>query len=160
MMSIDYGEMDEIAAEYQEAFKKKVRQVQKQYDTIIKDMRNQVFDDAAKFVSSQAVDITAYLTKEHHKMIEQYYMYKQQTQDKLDLFEEYKEKFIHSTMLYAQKAPAMEASFAMSENSSLKLYNCLMPFVREHEYATWIKCRMCKKKREEEGHRDLMISME
>ena len=76
------------------------------------------------------------------------------------MFEEYKEKFIHSTQLFAQKAPAMEASFAMSEISALKLYNCLMPMVREHEYATWIKCRMCKKKREQEGHRDLMISME
>ncbi len=35
-----------------------------------------------------------------------------------------------------------------------------MPKVREHEYATWIKCRLCKEKREEEGHKDLMISKE
>lgn len=58
----------------------------------------------------------------------------------------------------ALKAPVMDASFAMSQNSALVLYDSLVPKVEQHAYATWVKCKSCKLLRQKKGLDDLMLN--
>lgn len=48
----------------------------------------------------------------------------------------------------------------MSEENSLRLYNCMVPRIQEHAYATGLKCEQCKIKREQNGVRDLPMTVQ
>lgn len=54
----------------------KIRKIQLQYGTIIKNMKHQIFCEAAEFVKAQTKGITKLLTNEHHNIIEQFMRYK------------------------------------------------------------------------------------
>lgn len=54
-------------------FDKKVKKLEKQYMNIVKTQRTAVFTEASQFVKKQSTHISRLLTKEHHKIIDQYF---------------------------------------------------------------------------------------
>lgn len=72
---------------------------------------------------------------------------------------DYKQKFADATCAFANKAPTMEPAFAWHEKSALRLYDQIIPKLQENSYATGLKCVKCKEKREENGVKDLPMTM-
>ena len=56
-------------------------------------MKHQIYGEAVEFVKAQAKAISKLLTKEHYKIIDQFFSYKRFLQDKLDTLADYKEKY-------------------------------------------------------------------
>ena len=69
------------------------------------------------------------LTKEVHQILEQFLNFRQKTAAKMDYIDELYEKFLQASIYAAEKAPAMEATFAHMEMTQLKMYDCLIPRV-------------------------------
>jgi len=61
--------------------------------------------------------------------------------------EELQMKFYRSQEAFAIQAPCYEASFAADHRSALKLYDCLVPKVKELS----LRCDRCKALRESKG---------
>ena len=94
------------------------------------------------------------MTCEHHRIIEQYLYYKSWTKERMQFTDEYEEKYTESLKALALRAPVYEASFAMSNRSALKLYDCLVPKVKELS----LFCDRCKDKRDKAGLQDPPIT--
>ena len=63
---------------------KKMRKLQLYYNSLIKDIKPMIFHEAVEFVKAQASVLTRLLSKEHYKMIEQFLIFKNDTQLRLD----------------------------------------------------------------------------
>ena len=57
-------------------------------------------------------------------------------------------------MLSVLRAPAMEASYALMEETPFKLYDSLFPRQQTYEYERGLQCKWCKEVREKAGHKD------
>ena len=64
--------------------------------------------------------------------------------------DDFQQKFFETTKNSALTAPCYEASFAMSNQSALRMYDCVVPKIKELS----IRCERCKRKREAAGIHD------
>ena len=93
-------------------------------------------------------------------MVEQYLGYKKFVQQRYDLCDTYEKKVKLVEAAYALKAPALEAAYAMHDNSALKKFNCLVPLMQEYISIFSISCVNCKKKALKAGHKNLPLSVD
>ena len=93
-------------------------------------------------------------------MVDQYLAYKKHIQGRYDLCDTYEKKVKLIEAAYALKAPAMEAAYALHDNSALKFFNCLVPLIKEHISIFSISCTECKKRALKAGHKNLPLSAE
>lgn len=63
-------------------------------------------------------------------------------------------------LAYAQKAPTVEAAYALHEQSALKLYDCLLPKIRQHAQSIGIYCETCKDKNRDAGIVQMAVSID
>ena len=54
----------------------------------------------------------------------------------------------------------MEATYAMHDNSPLKLYDSLVPKIRDHMRAVGINCESCREKAQDKGLMAFPITVE
>ena len=83
-------------------------------------------------MKQQTQNITQLLTKQHHSVIEQFLNFKERTlarvaenKDLWAVIEKLETKL-------AQKTPVLEAEYAIDDQTSLSLYDCLVPKLKEH----------------------------
>ena len=86
--------------------------------------------------------------------------YKNALKEQLDKGEDYRQKYLDTMTMLAIKAPAMEAAYSIAENSDLKLYNCLIPKIRDHMKSVGIFCNNCRDKAQKEGVMAFPLNME
>ena len=67
------------------------------------------------------------LTREHHRIVEQFNIYKNTMEDKLFRTHAYYEHDFDFHYEMAKLAPCYEASYALDNLSALKLYDCVLP---------------------------------
>ena len=94
------------------------------------------------------------LSREHHAIIQQFVSFKERTEARLEQTDHLEKKFYAAEKAYAQQAPCFEASFAMHHASALRLYNCLVPKVKELS----LHCNRCQKEREDAGIEDYPVT--
>ena len=139
---------------------KKMRKLQLYYNSLIKDIKPMIFHEAVEFVKAQASVLTRLLSKEHYKMIEQFLIFKNDTQLRLDQADIFEDRLADASLLYAQKAPAMEAAYALQQNSALKMYDCLVAKIRDHAKESGINCNKCRDKARRAGVVAFPLSIE
>ena len=81
------------------------------------------------------------LTREHHRIVEQFKCYKNAMEDKLSRTFSYFERDFDFHYELAMLAPCYEASYALSDLSALKLYDCVLPQVK----SMVPRCSQCTK---------------
>ena len=97
-------------------------------------------------MKDQAGTVTKVLSKEHHRIINQYFALRKDNEDKTEQIKDLELKLKQAEMSYAMKAPTMEFSYAIHEKSKIKLYDSLVPKIRSHAYEVGIFCQECKEK--------------
>ena len=58
----------------------------------------------------------------------------------------FEEKYYDISRAYCMKAPTNEAAYAFHDQSPLKLYDCLIPKIRDHVRNVAIYCEPCRAK--------------
>ena len=133
---------------------KKLNKVENRCNTMIKDFKTEVMKEASVFITSKLEDVARVLTSEHHRIIEQFIFYKNKTQRQLDMSDMLQKKYREAVKAQCLQSPCFEASFATDNRSALKLYDCLVPKVKEHA----LRCDRCRKIRDEKGLHDPPIT--
>lgn len=95
-------------------------------------MKPFVLDQACLFIREQTQVVTQMLSKQHHRVIEQFIEFKDRTEAKLNRAINLEKTIAHLERLVALKTPVMEAEYAIDERSALSLYDCLVPALKEH----------------------------
>ena len=85
--------------------------------------------EAADFIKQQTLKVAKMLTKEHHKIIEQFFQLKKQISLDVGTVEQIKQDYVEAMIALACKFPVMEAAYAMSQDSALSLFDCLVPIL-------------------------------
>ena len=70
----------------------------------------------------------------------------------------YEKKFEASEILSGMKAPVNEAAYGIHENSKLRLYDCLVPKIKEYITTFQMVCTKCRERAKEAGVDNLPIS--
>ena len=96
----------------------------------IKNFRSSIKQESVKFLKEKTDQVVKALSVEHHRLIQQFFDFKRDTQERLDKTDFYEKKFFDATYAFALKAPCYEASFAMNAKSALKLYDCMVPEIK------------------------------
>ena len=96
------------------------------------------------------------LTREHHRIIEQFKSYKNSMEDLLVRTYMYFERDFDYHYELAMLAPCYETSYALSNRSALKLYDCVLPQVK----SMVPRCSQCYKIRQQSGIDDPPVSDE
>ena len=76
--------------------------------------------------------MTQTLTKAHHQLVSQFVGFKERTEEKMKKADQAIKEMSMLEVALAQKTPVMEAEFAMDDRTSLNLFDCLVPKLREH----------------------------
>lgn len=76
--------------------------------------------------------MTKLLTKQHHKLIQQFIDFKNRSEAKLKKADKLISHLGYLEQCFALKTPVMEAEYALDERTSLGLYDCLVPMLKEH----------------------------
>lgn len=95
-------------------------------------MKPIVMKEAVQFIKEQAEAITKVLTRAHQRLNKEFIDYKLRNDELIE-----QRNFIHSKWLSAEralamKAPVREAEYALDEDCALRLYDCLIPLIREN----------------------------
>ena len=69
---------------FETELKKRTSQIQMSYNTIIRDIKPCIFREAVDFVKEQAGAVTKVLSKEHHRIINQYFVLRKDNEDKTE----------------------------------------------------------------------------
>ena len=62
----------------------------------------------------------------------QFLSYKERSESKLKLFDDMKEKLTVAEALLSQRFPVDEANYGIDDLTPLRLYNCMVPTLKEH----------------------------
>ena len=106
--------------------------------------------EAAEFIKEKFKLTSKHLTKKMHAIVDQYFTYKKEIKKQVDQSEDYERKYKETMLAYTQQAPCFEATFAMSAKSKLRLYDCVVPEVKQLA----IRCVRCRKERDFAGIHD------
>lgn len=71
-------------------------------------------------------------TGTHHRLIEQFLEYKARTYHILKERDYFLDRIQTLEYSLAIKSPVLEAEYAIDERTSLSLYDCLVPKIKEH----------------------------
>ena len=121
---------------------------------MITDFKTEVMKEASAFITHKLEDVARVLTSEHHRIIEQFIFYKNKTQRQLDMSDRLQQKYRDAVKAQCLQSPCFEASFAMDNRSVLRLYDCLVPKVKEIA----LRCVRCRRIRDEKGLHDPPIT--
>ena len=117
---------------FQAALDKKVAKIQQSFDKIVRDIKPFVFDQACDFLREQTKHVTKLLSRQHHHVVDQFIEFKQRTDDQLAQKDGLKQWIAYLEEVVALKTPVMEAEYALDERTTLSLYDCLIPQLKEH----------------------------
>ena len=92
----------------------------------------QTAQDSARFANFALDAICKSFTEELHLVLSQFILYKRKTNSRLDESEWYKENVKVLEMTLTRKIPVFESEYGMSETTPLRLYDCLVPRIKEH----------------------------
>ena len=95
-------------------------------------MRPIIFQEAIKWLEEKLVIISKSFTRELHEVIKQFISYKDKTYSRIAECAWYQEnvKILEATL--ARKIPVFEAEYGLSETTPLRLYDSLVPRIRQH----------------------------
>lgn len=91
-----------------------------------------IYQEAIKWLKDKTDAICKSFTEELHLILSQFILYKRKTNSRLDESEWYKENVKVLEMTLARKIPVFESEYGMSETTPLRLYDCLVPRIKEH----------------------------
>lgn len=87
---------------------------------------------AVDFLKVQAESITKLLTKTHHNILQGFIQFKARNDKLIRERETMYACWLYSERALALKTPVREAEFALDDQSALRMYDCLLPLLKEH----------------------------
>ena len=132
---LDDKMIDKLQKKFETLLNKQVNSLSKAHKQQLKNVEAVTLAEASKFIKNHAEKIARALTREHHKIIQQFLDYK----DRIDYFinglNEAQTRMVTAEMISALKNQIYEAEYATSEDNPLKLFDCLVPKLKEHRKA-------------------------
>ena len=128
---------DMLGAEVKQMLEKKIRQICRVYDTLIRDLKPVIYKEAIEFVKEQGIQITNLCTEHHHKVINTFLRQSEAYTSMEAQSQRHRDLLVQQDLTVAMQAPCLEASFALLNESPLKLYDCLIPHIsaaQEYRY--------------------------
>ena len=95
-------------------------------------MKPYIFREAGKFVMNLNEYICDEITHNHRKLVEQFLNHKERTQKRLEGISVAEEKIMMLESRLAIETPAFEGEYAIDDRTSLSLFDCLIPKLKEH----------------------------
>ena len=96
-------------------------------------MKPVIMQEISVWLKSKIKDISKCFTKELQLVINQFIDLKKQTFDRMAEIDWYKENVKVLELTLARKIPCFEAEYGLSESTPLRMYDCLIPKVKEHQ---------------------------
>ena len=106
--------------------------------------------EAVEFIKAKLKTTSKHITQKMHAIINQYFNFKKDIQSHVDRSDNLEIKYKETMLAYTQQAPCFEATFAINARSVLRLYDCIVPQVKQ----LGIRCTRCKDEREQAGIHD------
>ena len=113
-------------------FAKKVRSIEKAFNSKLANIKPIVYQEAIKWLKNKTDKFCKNFTEELHLILRQFLDYKAKTNSRMAEVAWYQEnvKILEQTL--ARKIPVFESEYGMSETTPLRLYDCLVPRIKEN----------------------------
>ena len=106
--------------------------IEQAFESKLANIKPIVYKDAVEWLREKTDIIAQSFTKELHLILEQFIEYKGRTNSRLAECAWYKENVKVLELTLARKIPVFEAEYGLSETTPLRLYDCLVPRIKEH----------------------------
>ena len=108
-------------------YQRQIKKVEQSCVTKINNFRAEVMADAVEFIKKQLEATVNSLTKEHHKMIQQFQGFKAKTKDKVMWTVAQEEKARAFQRCLCQLIPCIETRYSFSHQRQMQRFDCVIP---------------------------------
>ena len=111
----------------------KIHKVEQAFLVHLATIKPSVFEEATEWLKKKTEVIARSFTDELHGVITQFIEYKRFTSSRMAEVAWYRENVKILELTLARKIPVFDAEYGLSETTPLRLYDCLVPRIREHK---------------------------
>ena len=132
MQKLPEATFSQLTDLFKDQIDKKMHKLAVQFDRKVRDLRPELYDEVCQFLVNQTQIVTKLFTNTHHSLIQQFIEFKERTRHILKEREFHLEQVAMLETALASKSPMLEAENAIDESTALKMYDCLVPHIKEH----------------------------
>ena len=111
----------------------KVHKAEKAFRVTTENLRSIMMEDTLTWLESKISTISKAFTNELHYVLREFLDFKFKTFSRIAECAWYQENVKVLELTLARKMPVYEAEYGMSETTPIRLYDCLVPRIKEHK---------------------------